>query len=106
MVTDVKAAMEHPMVLFRSLDPRHPLYDFMYRSNDDTFHAFQATIGKTHTANQKKLGELRTKLGTSPLVFYYLVPEERFEDFAITPVDPSDGLANTVIWHVSVPKPK
>jgi hypothetical protein len=43
MVPDiVKAAKKYPMVVFHSTDPCHPLYDFMYRSMDGTFHEPQA----------------------------------------------------------------
>jgi hypothetical protein len=107
MVPDIVSAAEsHRMVIFHSIDPRHRLYDFMYCSHDGTFHAFQATMyGVTHEANIKLLNVLREQLGTSPLEFYYMIPQENFETFATDPVDPLAVVDNTHVWHILVPNP-
>jgi hypothetical protein len=106
MVSDiVSAAKKHPLVLFHSTDPQHPLYDFMYCSQNGTFHAFQATINKSHKPKSDALNMLREQLGTSPLKFYYMVPEEQFGSFVTDPVDPFGSLDNTTGWHIRVPKP-
>ena len=100
----VVAAKEHPMVLFHSFDPNHPHYDFMYRSHDGTFHAFQVTISKTHKADEGSFKDMRTKLGDSPLVFYYMMPEERFAEFVTKHVCPVVD-EFTHIWYLKVPTP-
>jgi hypothetical protein len=107
MVDDIiNAAKEHPMILFHSTDPRHPLYDFMYHnSTDGTFHAFQATIGKTHPAKEAGLKDLRNELGTSSLDLYYLVREECFKEFVTSPVEPAKDDIHTRIWHMVIPNP-
>jgi hypothetical protein len=106
MVPDiVKAAKEHSMVLFHSTDPRHKLYDFMYRSTQGIFYAFQATIGDKHDAPTSLMEELRKQLGSSKLEIYYMVTEEKFDKFVSKPVGPFSDDPNTTVWHLRVPKP-
>jgi hypothetical protein len=108
MVPDIpKAAKEHPMILFHSTDPQHPLYDFMYyNSTDATYHAFQVTTGKTHDAKVLGFKGLRKELGNSSLDFYYLVPEEKFKAFYTTVnVTPAKDDVHTRVWHVLISKP-
>jgi hypothetical protein len=77
----------------------------MYRSQNGTFHAFQATISKTRTAKRDALNKLTEQLGTSPLEFHYMVPEEQFGSFVTDPADPFGSLDITTGWHIQVPKP-
>jgi hypothetical protein len=71
MVPDIlKAAKEHPMILFHSTDPQHPLYDFMYHnSTNATYHALMVATGKTHKAKVLGFKGFRKELGTSSLDF-------------------------------------
>ena len=101
----VNSAKEHPMILFHSTNPRQPLIDFIYKDSDGTFHAFQATMDKSHKAKETSLKELRKQLGASTLELYFLVPEERFNTFVTNPVTPAKNDASTHVWHVLVPKP-
>jgi hypothetical protein len=48
----VQAAKETPMVLFHSVDRTYPLVDSIYQDGTGIFHAFQVTLGSTHTANK------------------------------------------------------
>jgi hypothetical protein len=106
MVPDiVKAAKEHPMVLFHSTNPRHALYDFMYRSTKGIFYAFQATIGDRHNAPTSLMEELRKQLGSSKLEIYYMVTEDKFDKFVTNPVGPFSDDPKTTVWHLRVPKP-
>jgi hypothetical protein len=115
MVSDiVSAAREHPMVVFHSIKSNHPLYDFMYyyfdEDNDDddydgTFHAFHATIGKDHKPPINMFKNFRQQLGTTPLEFYDIVPERRYEDFVTDPVGVFAKFEYTHVWHVCVDKP-
>ena len=93
-----------PMILFHSTDLHFPLIDFIYKDDDGTFHAFQATTGQTHRFDEAKLKEYRKVLGTAPLVLYYLVPQTRFDKFVTEPVNPKAD-RYTRILHVSISKP-
>jgi hypothetical protein len=101
----VRAGTEHPMVLFHSNDPRHPLFDFMYRGENGTYYAFQATISDHHDPSPSQIDRLRQKIGTSQLEFYFMVPEEQFGEFVTNPVEPFAEDKNTNAWHLLVPNP-
>lgn len=49
--------------------------------------------------------ELREQLGTSPLEFYYLVPEEQFASFVTKPVDALSYVDYTHVWQILIPNP-
>ena len=57
----VQAAKETPMVLFHSVDRSNPLIDFIYQDGKGIFHAFQVTLGLTHTANKTQIKMLEKK---------------------------------------------
>jgi hypothetical protein len=112
----VAAAKKWPMVVFRPVDPAERLIDFVYRDRNGHFHAFQATIGKTHTANVGEILELERKVGNPrKLSLYYLVPEWRFPTFVTDPVDPRNpprskrpggARPSCSIFHVAIPGPR
>jgi hypothetical protein len=65
------------------------LIDFVYKDTDDVFHAFQATVGATHTANVDAIVELEESVGDpGKLRLYYVVPSDRFPNFSTDPVNP------------------
>ena len=67
-------------VLLHSANRNNRLIDFIYRDEVGHFHAFQATIRKTHPANQKDIHDLETKVGDPKrLSLYYLVPSDNFK---------------------------
>ena len=106
----VNAAKEDRNVLFHSVDQSYELIDFLYQDDNGHFHAFQATLGKTHSANVAKIKELENAVGISvdptiKLSLYYLVPGERFEKFVTDPANPREMGATCSIWHVSIPDP-
>jgi hypothetical protein len=96
-----------PMILFHSVDPKHPLFDFIYKDNKGTFHAFQVTLGKTHLAPAAQIETLRSRLGTSRLAIYYVIPSDHLNNFVTIPANPTrkeDRL--TSFWHILVPNPR
>jgi hypothetical protein len=104
----IEAAKKTPNTVFYSTDQYLKLIDFVYRDYKNHFHAFQATIGKTHKATPKYIKELQKKVGGGKnLSLYYLVPAETFHGFVTHPVNPGikDEGITCDIYHVKVPKP-
>jgi hypothetical protein len=102
-----EAIQGDPMTLFHSVDPRHPLFDFIYKDTDGTFHAFQVTLGRTHRAPREQIEGLRRTLGSSPLAIYYVIPADHHNDFVTDPANPTrraDRL--TSFWHILIPNPR
>ena len=106
-VTDiVLAARATPNVVFHSVNTRYPLIDFLYQSGEGHFHAFQATIGATHTANQIKIKQLQRKVGGwEILTLYYLVQDKTFLNFATRPANPQTRGVKCKIVHVLIQNP-
>jgi hypothetical protein len=106
----VAAARKRKMVVYHSIKLSNQLIDFLYQDSDGRFHAFHATLAKTHTANVSELLQLEERVGgPTKLSLYYLVPESRFEDFVTEPVDPrnppdKEG-ATCNVYHVSISDP-
>jgi hypothetical protein len=98
-------------VIFHSTNKSHPLFDFLYKDESDHFHAFQATIGKSHSANVAAIVRLEKCVGNaSKLSIYYVVPDFRFAEFQTDPVDPkkdtkANGKASCNIFHVMIANP-
>jgi hypothetical protein len=104
----VQAAGQNRNVVFHSVDRRkQKLIDFIYCDANSHFHAFQVTIGKTHTANIDHIKQLQQKAGGgNQLSLYYLVPSQNFSQFVTTPVEPQlDNDISCEILHVYVPDP-
>ena len=90
-------------VLLHSANRNNRLIDFIYRDEVGHFHAFQATLRKTHPANQKAIHDLETKVGDPHLLsLYYLVPSDNFMGFVTKPAEPK---AECEIFHVMLPNP-
>jgi hypothetical protein len=123
LVVDIATAVARdpdPNVLYHSVDRRYKLIDFIYRSKDNVFHAFQVTIANDHKCDEVELANLYTTLGSVTktrkretrarrLKLYYLVPGERFKSFVSTVVQPKcivDGVNVVDIYHVCVPNPR
>ena len=93
------------LTLFHSINPRQPLFDFIYKDTTGKVHAFQATLSKTHKAQADLIRELRSTLGKTPLALYYVIPAENFIAFVTDPTNPeTDEL--TEVWHMLIPNPK
>ena len=104
----VDAAMKKPKTLFHSVNQYQKLIDFVYQDDKNHFHAFQATIGKTHTVAPQDIEELQMKVGGGDnLSLYYLVPGENFDGFVTNPVNPcsKENKITCDIYHVMIPKP-
>ena len=78
-------------ILFHSYNPRFPLIDMIYRVGD-TYHAFQATIGQTHTANIDAIQSLTEKLELKKrkhfLYIHYAIPANNMDSFRTSPTTP------------------
>lgn len=102
-------AERNARVLFHSVRRNNKLFDFMYKDENDHFHAFQVTVGETHSANVTHIEELQGIVGgASKLSIYYLVPDANFGSFTTKPVNPRDDQNSNVccaIWHVMIPDP-
>lgn len=106
VVDIVEHAKQTPNVLFHSLDPSYELIDFIYQDGKGAFHAFQATIGKTHSADTDKIRNLQTQVGVKKkLALYYLVPGENYISFMTSPVNPNKWGVSCKVWIVSIPDP-
>jgi Fe-S cluster assembly scaffold protein SufB len=120
VLNTVAAAAAKPKVLFHSVNASYELIDFMYQDGNNHFHAFQATIGKSHKAERDKIEKLHDAVGSdNKLSIYYLVPGKQFGSFVTTPVNPkekkSDKSQQTAnpkedvvlwdVWHVMIPDP-
>jgi hypothetical protein len=97
-------------VVFHSINPQYKLIDFMYQDSVGVFHAFQVTLGKSHSANPRHIKELHNDVGLMPLRLYYLVPDTNFKDFVTDPVSPVpyDSMKeyNSIkVYHVMIPNP-
>ena len=104
----VDAAMKTCKTLFHSVNQYQKLIDFVYQDDKNHFHAFQATIGKTHTVAPQDIEELQMKVGGGDnLSLYYLVPGENFDGFVTNPVNPcsKENKITCDIYHVMMPKP-
>ena len=112
MLDLVEAAKATQKVLFHSVDRANTLIDFLYQDENGAFHAFQATIAKTHRADP---GSIKTLVDSvqggdqsKKVSLYYLVPGNLYKTFVTNPVDPLKQLQNVKsceIWHVLVPNP-
>jgi hypothetical protein len=92
------------MTLFHSTNPSQDLVDFIYKDNDGTVHAFKATLGKKHTVQLHLIQKLRKSLGNCCLAMYFLIAENRFNEFVTEPTNPkTDELSS--VWHVLIPSP-
>jgi hypothetical protein len=90
-----------PMTIFYSINTNQELFDFIDKGKDQTVHAFQATLGRKHTAPQHLIGKLRNKLGSCRLVLYYLIKADGFNGFVTDPVNPEvDDL--TSVWQLLI----
>jgi hypothetical protein len=102
LVAAVKAAPAK--VIFHSTNKLYPLIDFLYKDETDHFHAFQASVGKSHDANVESINKLEALVGdASKLSIYYVVPDFRFKEFKTKPEDPTNPLCT--IFHVKIPDP-
>ena len=104
----VDAAKKTRKTLFHSVNRYQKLIDFVYQDDKNHFHAFQATIGKTHEVAPQYIKDLQKKVGGGKnLSLYYLVPAETFHGFVTHPVNPGikDEGITCDIYHVKVPKP-
>ena len=100
-----KAVIEgDSMTLFHSINPSQSLFDFVYKDNDGTIHAFQATLGKKHSFQMDLIQKLRETFGNSRIAFFYLIPADRFNEFVKEAANPkTDDLSS--VWHVLIPDP-
>ena len=101
----VDAAMKTCKTLFHSVNQYQKLIDFIYQDDKNHFHAFQATIGKTHTVAPQDIEELQMKVGGGDnLSLYYLVPGENFDGFVTNPVNPGIKYKGITcdIYHVMI----
>ena len=99
------------MLLFYSSDRRHPLFDFIYKDEKGHFHAFQATVGNTHSAKREHIQALERRVGgAAKLSLYYLVLPSKYDAFMTDPVDPriqseKGHKASCQVFHVVIPNP-
>jgi hypothetical protein len=98
------ATDDDPMTLFHSINPNHKLFDFIYKDNSGTFHAFQATLDEQHDAKQDSIRALREMPGNPPFVLSYLIPQEQFGGFVTKPTNPEIGELSSA-WHILIPNP-
>jgi hypothetical protein len=108
----IRGAKSHePYVLFHPIDRRYKLIDFLYKDGDNIFHAFQATLGATHTANVDAIVKLEKSVGGAKMLkLYYIVPSDKFATFLTDPVNPRRPVdpskeqdhASCEIYHVMV----
>jgi hypothetical protein len=90
IVESIKAENNTNIILFHPANSYNRLIDFIYRDENGHFHAFQVTLGQTHTANPTGIKELETKVGDPHrLSLYYLIPSDNFMTFVTTPVEPN-----------------
>jgi hypothetical protein len=102
-IVESAKAENNTNVLFHSANRNNRLIDFIYRDEVGHFHAFQATLGKTHTANQNDIHDLEAQVGDPKhLSLYYLVPSDNFTTFLTTPTEPT---VKCEIFHVLFPDP-
>jgi hypothetical protein len=103
----ITAARNEPNVIFHSTDPQYPLIDFIYQDKLGDFHAFQATLTASPSADTNQIKVLQGKVGGGErLHLYYMVPSEMFDNFSTLPVNPGKTIGGSCeIWHLSVLKP-
>jgi hypothetical protein len=117
-VDDIIASAIHTEnTVFYPLSKTNKFIDFMYR-NGTTYNMFQATIGKSHSSNVKDLYEIvKSIYEKDPKLFknisgirnqadvlpsfniYYMVPNQRFDYFTTSPVDPKRGALDEFKEH-------
>ena len=104
VVADAKAKKN---ILIQPMDPRHPLFDFMYTDSEGHVHAFQVTIAETHDADIEKISKLESaaRKEGKKLFLYYLVPQNVFFRFTTKPVKPAIEGGCCTIYHVMIPSP-
>jgi hypothetical protein len=102
MVESAKAE-NNTNVLFHSANRYQKLIDFIYRDEKGHFHAFQVTLRRKRTVNEKDIEDLEAQVGDPKrLSLYYLVPSDNFMTFVTTKAEPK---ANCKIFHVMLPDP-
>jgi hypothetical protein len=102
MVESAKAE-NNTNVLFHTANRYQKLIDFIYRDEKGHFHAFQVTLGRKRTVNEKDIEDLEAQVGDPKrLSLYYLVPSNNFMTFVTTKAKPK---ANCKIFHVLFPDP-
>ena len=100
----VEAASHQQETIFHSVSRSYELIDFIYRDRKNRFHAFQVTLGRTHSSKKTNITTLKDKVGNRELFMYYLVPGESFQTFVTNPVKPMVNKSCS-IWHVLIPNP-
>ena len=101
----VKACLKHdPGVLFHSTNRQYELIDFIYKNSDGHVHAFQVTLGESHSANETHIAALEKdcRAKCQSLKLHYLVPGKNFNGFVSDPVAPTVG---NVKIHVLIANP-
>jgi hypothetical protein len=102
-MVEAAKAENNTNVLFHSVDRYQKLIDFIYRDEKGHFHAFQVTLGQTHTANENDIEDLEAQVGDPKrLSLYYMVPGNNFKTFVTMKAKPK---AKCKIFHVMLPNP-
>jgi hypothetical protein len=82
------------------------LIDFLYKDEDQHFHAFQVTLRPRHNAKVADIKQLENAVGdASKLSIYYAVPSEHFGTFVTAPVDPKEAGALCNVFHMVIRNP-
>jgi hypothetical protein len=93
-------------ILFSPANKSYPLIDFLYKDEEQHFHAFQVTIEKSHDTKVRDIKELEDAIGdASKLSIYYAVPSENFPTFVTDPGEPKRQGALSNVFHVMIPNP-
>jgi hypothetical protein len=93
-------------ILYCPANKSNALIDFLYKDEDQHFHAFQVTLRHRHNAKVADIKQLENAVGdASKLSIYYAVPSEHFRSFVRDPVDPKGTGALCDIFHVVIPNP-
>jgi hypothetical protein len=80
------------VVVFHSVKLSNRLIDFVYQDSDGHFHAFQATLADTHSANVDDIATLEQMVGGHRrLLCTSWFTMSRFDEFVTMPVDPRGG---------------
>lgn len=101
----VAAAKAKAGVLYPSSNKQYELIDFIYKDTEGHFHAFKATLGRTHTASDNHIRELEAKVGADKLSLCYLVPSDTFQTFQIKPTIKKHDSTRGTVYIVMIPNP-
>ena len=98
----ITAAKQEEHVLFYSLDPKYPLFDFVYRAGT-TFFAFQSTFTKKRNCDVDRfLTVAREVGGPSNFVFHYLTCDKNYGKFKLGTVKALEQLVKKEIFLIHV----